>query len=583
VETRRIDHLPLKDLKGNDRNPKSHDLETINASVGRFGVVETIVLDERTGTIISGHGRAETLRRMKQRGETPPDGVMLDEAGEWLVPVVRGWESRSDLEAGAALIALNRTTELGGWVDESLLDLLDELSEVEHGLDGVGFDQDALDELRESLGDFDGLDLGTEKERPTRKVRKPSLGPGTVTVYHGDCIEVMRWMQENSLDAIVCDPPYGLEFMGKDWDDFKGGAGLQRLGTTKELGHRIGYQGRPTYGTGQKAMEAFEEWTREWATEALRVLKPGGHLIAFGASRTHHRTMIGIEDAGFELRDCGVWLQRQGFPKSHDISKALDKMAGHTQEFSREAPPEPITDEAVQWEGWGTSLKPCVEMWTLARKPLAESSVAANVLVWGTGALNIDACRHPYGEHETPNELQEHPLGRFPANALTMEDDEDLLHFHLLGGQVADYPKAPTAERPWSGHDPECLAVEDESATCSCEDRVKPSLGQFRCRHCTTPAMTGCDCPAPKWEHPDKQGDNTMHPTVKPLALMRHLIRLVTPPGGAVLDPFGGTGTTGEAAVLEGAHGILIERDEDYLPWIKVRVNVDPSPWGDED
>jgi hypothetical protein len=163
VETRRIEHLPLDELRGNAKNPKAHDIGTLNASVGRFGVVEGVVIDERTGTIISGHGRAETLRQMRDRGETPPDGVILNKAGEWLIPVVRGWSSRSDLEAEAALIALNRTTELGGWVDESLIDLLDQLSEVEHGLDGVGY---SLEELEAMKGAFDEDDWTEESGKP---------------------------------------------------------------------------------------------------------------------------------------------------------------------------------------------------------------------------------------------------------------------------------------------------------------------------------------------------------------------------------------------------------------------------------
>lgn len=151
---RAIEYLPLTELLPNPRNPKSHDLETIDESVGRFGYVEPIIRDDRTGFIVSGHGRTKTLRAMHERGESPPEGILVDEAGHWLVPVGVGWASRTDTEAAAALIALNRTTELGGWVDESLLELLDELEEVDDGLVGVGFAEDDLDALRARLEDM---------------------------------------------------------------------------------------------------------------------------------------------------------------------------------------------------------------------------------------------------------------------------------------------------------------------------------------------------------------------------------------------------------------------------------------------
>lgn len=160
-DPRRVSYLPLSDLKGDPRNPKAHDLETIDASIGRFGVLDLIVKDERTGYIISGHGRRTTLSAMQDRGETPPEGVKVDEdTGEWLVPVVTGWASRTDAEAAAALIALNRTTELGGWVDDALLDLLDELDDTEDGLVGVGYGEDDIEALRAGLDELENSDDG---------------------------------------------------------------------------------------------------------------------------------------------------------------------------------------------------------------------------------------------------------------------------------------------------------------------------------------------------------------------------------------------------------------------------------------
>lgn len=160
TDRRRVEYLPLRELQADPRNSKTHDLETIDRSIGRFGVVDLIVRDDRTGYIISGHGRQATLADREARGESAPEGVRVDpESGAWLVPVVTGWASRTDAEASAALIAMNRTTELGGWVDEALLDLLNELDEIQEGFDGVGFGESDLDDLRAAIEEGDGFGL----------------------------------------------------------------------------------------------------------------------------------------------------------------------------------------------------------------------------------------------------------------------------------------------------------------------------------------------------------------------------------------------------------------------------------------
>lgn len=178
VLPRRVEFLPLDDLVPDPKNPKGHHLETIDASIGRFGMVESVVRDDRTGKIISGHGRHETLRAMEARGEQPPEGVRTDSAGRWLVPVLTGWSSRTDTEASAAIIALNRTTEMGGWVDDALLDLLDDLSEQDDGFVGVGFGESDLADLHKHLtslndddldglaDDWDGTGLGDKPAQP---------------------------------------------------------------------------------------------------------------------------------------------------------------------------------------------------------------------------------------------------------------------------------------------------------------------------------------------------------------------------------------------------------------------------------
>lgn len=189
---RRTEYLPLGSLKPDPRNPKAHDTGTIDASIGRFGVIESIVLDGRTGHIVSGHGRTKTLTAMRDRGETPPEGIILDDAGEWLVPVITGWASRTDSEAAAALIALNRTTELGGWVDEALLDLLNDLVEDEDGLLGVGFTGNEVEDLRASLDGLADLDLD---ETGDEWDGESGLGSEGISIRVKDATLVATWKQ----------------------------------------------------------------------------------------------------------------------------------------------------------------------------------------------------------------------------------------------------------------------------------------------------------------------------------------------------------------------------------------------------
>jgi len=303
-------------------------------------------------------------------------------------------------------------------------------------------------------------------------------------------------MADEKIDAIVTDPPYELALDGKQWDS-----------------------------TGI----AFD--VDLWR-DALRVLKPGGHLIAFGGSRTYHRMAVAIEDAGFEIRDCLMWLYGSGFPKSLDVSKAIDRRAGAERPTigyrnasvtagttlynpSRRvaiqlAITEPATDAAKQWDGWGTTLKPAYEPIVLARKPF-KGTLLDHVLTHGIGALNIDACRIPYATGETPWAVGSAAKGRFPANV-----------------------------------------VFDEEAA--------EALGKrSRFFYVTKPAKR-------------ERGAYNHHLTVKPLDLMKNLVRLVTPPGGVVLDPFGGSGTTALAALAEGFDAIVIERDRESFTTAERRI-----------
>ena len=377
----------------------------------------------------------------------------------------------------------------------------------------------------------------------------------SATIIHGECIAEMRKMPDNSIDSIVCDPPYGLGFMGKGWDTLPPGL--------------------------------------EWAEECLRVLKPGGHLVAFGGSRTWHRLAVAVEDAGFEIRDSIAWLYGTGFPKSRDVSKAIDKQAGATTHESHEftvagrtakelpnpkrigyVKPKPVTDDAKKWAGFGTALKPAFEPCVVARKPVSEKTVAANVLVHGTGAINIDANRigknggtkgtsndsgslktDKYGFSNSRGSMPTHK-GRWPANVMLDESMAEVLD--AQSGQSKSPPVGSVAnKKALIGQ----VAKGDEHA------RVSPnghgdSGGASRFFYVAK---------APKSERPSVDG--VAHPTVKPLTLMRTLVSLFTPPGGIVLDTFAGSGTTVEAALLEGFNVIGIEKTGEYLPLIQSRID----------
>ena len=358
-----------------------------------------------------------------------------------------------------------------------------------------------------------------------------------VTLFHGDCLDVLTSLPDASVDSVVTDPPYGLDFMGKHWD------------------------------TGSVAFD-----TVVWA-HCLRILKPGGHLLAFGGTRTWHRLVCAVEDAGFEIRDNIAWLYGQGFPKSLDVSKAIDKAAGAEREVVGSSDKKagigsllrgladtagdltgpggdfvavtaPATDDAKRWDGWGTALKPAFEPVVVARKPLG-GTVAANVLAHGVGALNIDATRVEMGAEYDP------------TNRQRQQKSDGGVQFGQSGLIGKDIPKYNAAGR-WPAN-----VVLDESQA-AVLDEQKGGVSRFF-------PIFRYQAKAPKKERPVVDGN--IHPTVKPLELMRWLVRLVTPPGGYVLDPFAGSGTTGEAALIEGFRCVLIENEADYLPLIMTRLD----------
>ena len=416
-----------------------------------------------------------------------------------------------------------------------------------------------------------------------------------VTIYHGDCIEVMRSLPDASVDAVVTDPPYGLEFMGKDWDAPWKQAGDVIADPASVGGFQDGAGGNPfsrsriRYGREDGASIGFQLWFTEVATEALRVLKPGGHLLAFGGTRTWHRLAAAIEDAGFEVRDSIAWMYGSGFPKSLDVSKAIDKAAGSERPdrlvsaygdnavFSATKAPinkgTPVTAGAKQWQGWGTALKPAFEPIVVARKPLI-GTVAANVLTHGTGALNIDECRignqemlktqgagtgvvvgksdSMAGPHYERVEVGT-VTGRWPANVILDESQAA-----ALDKQSGDVKGKVGMTKTAGGHR---FITGDTETVQQFDHGVTDTGGASRFFYCPK---------ANKKERPNVDG--VAHPTVKPLKLMEYLCRLVTPPGGVILEPFSGSGTTIEAALNEGFNVIGIEMTDEYLPLIMARI-----------
>jgi DNA modification methylase len=387
-------------------------------------------------------------------------------------------------------------------------------------------------------------------------------------VLHGNSLEVLKTLEDNSVDSIVTDPPYELGFMGKKWDSTG-----------------IAYN--------------VELWK-----ECLRVLKPGGHLLAFGGTRTYHRMTCAIEDAGFEIRDCIQWIYGSGFPKSYNIAKGIEgkllhgnanttnyknlpkkneRKQGmgfndiHLEQGNRPTSYElggvfdldATTPEAKQWEGWGTALKPANEPIVLARKPLSEKTVVENVLKWGTGGINIDDCRvgtetiKTQGGQKFPNlygnfkECKEsYHQGRFPANVILDEEAGRMLDEQ--SGSIS-YGNKPGG---YSYSDRQ-YAVQGFVKDCKpkAPSNYGDSGGASRFFYCAKASKK-------------ERGEGNNHPTVKPVKLMEYLIKLVTPPEGIVLDPFFGSGTTGVAAVNLGFNYIGIELDEQYVEIARRRINA---------
>jgi DNA modification methylase len=405
-------------------------------------------------------------------------------------------------------------------------------------------------------------------------------------LHLGDCLDVLKSMPDNSVDSLVTDPPAGISFMGKAWDSDKGGR------------------------------DQWIKWMSEVMCECLRVMKPGAHGLVWALPRTSHWTGSALENAGFEVRDIVTHLFGQGFPKSLDISKAIDKAAGIERQVigpSNRHPGKskktdvigdyarfsnagdfitaPATDAAKQWAGWHTSLKPAVEMWWLVRKPIAEKNIAANVLKHGCGGINIDGCRIEASIEDQKKTNRLNHKGNFNWS------HDDNTAFKM--GQGADISKGRFPANLVLSHSPYCddehcdlecavLQLNAQSGPCpgpwgkdgSGNKKGKTSLfkqgginfqNTIRGQEKATGASRFFYCAKVS---PSERGKDNNHPTIKPQKLMRYLCRLITPPNGIVLDPFMGSGSTGMAAQSEGFDFIGIEKDPDYFKIAEARIGL---------
>jgi site-specific DNA-methyltransferase (adenine-specific) len=402
-----------------------------------------------------------------------------------------------------------------------------------------------------------------------------------VKLLQGDNMESFKKLPDNSVDSCVTDGPYGLSFMGKKWD--------------------------------------YDVPSVEFWKEVYRVLKPGGHVLSFGGTRTYHRMTVNIEDAGFEIRDQIMWLYGSGFPKSHNIGKAVDKLQGNDRvewlDEKKTQPNirgngdqllpsasgvevkdrEPIKHSKGQspYEGWGTALKPANEPICVARKPLSEKSIAENVLKWGTGGINIDGCRvgsdiipqHTSGKNALMGGLKggddsasgyvcEEHEGRFPANIIL-----DEIAGELLDEQSGISKSSPRIAPKESIKDPSSYNT-GVGGNSNLNDKGGASRFFYQAKVSKAErnmGLEGFDDKEKIGNLSDIVSDSKLkvknnHPTVKPVSLMAYLCRLVTPPGGIVLDPFMGSGSTGIAAQLEGFRFVGMEMDEDYFKIAEARI-----------
>ena len=534
-----------------------------------------------------------------------------------------------------------------------------------------------------------------------------------IQLMKGDCLKQLKKLKDNSVDSVVTDPPYGIGFMGKAWDTFDtknvekankdATKSYKKTKDTKQdnpnlkgrknapIGGKATFAG--TYDLSSKGTLQYQKFCEEWGRECLRVLKPGGHLLSSCSPRMYHRMTVGLEDAGFEIRDQIMWVYGSGFPKSHNIGKAVDKLQGNEREVVGDNPNHRESDALYElgfqggkgngtitkgnspYEGWGTALKPAHEPIVMARKPF-KGSVAQNVLEYGTGGININDCRvgtekvstHSNGKGNTGDkgiygtyanqQGSEEREGRFPANfiiectcenPIVKDNDKEPYKYKDKNYKEDGFLPNVNAEAPYNYNDTKggvihtdpncpCRILDEQSGTTKSSKRgahnnkktehtntyTPPEAiygdhntygdtgGASRFFYCPKASkkdrdegveykgqvLKGRDENQDKLSNPFKlrpsigatyAGNQTtskiganpnkptqpranIHPTVKPTDLMAYLVRMVTPKGGTVLDPFMGSGSTGKAAIREGMDFIGIEREDEYMEIAKTRI-----------
>ena len=521
------EYVDIDSLVEWEHNPRinTEAVSKVARSIERFGFASPVIAREEDSMVIAGHTRIAAARSL----------------GLQTVPVRYMKLSRTEAELLA--IADNKLGEISDWNEDMLKDILSALPE--NDLYDIGFSQDELDSLLENIDtelppesdnavyddyeDADNLDL----ERVKIAEEGGIYAIGDQYVLCGDCVEILRSFPDNSIDSIVCDPPYGIGFMGKDWD------------------HSVP--------------------TEEWARECFRVLKHGGHIVAFGATRAIHRMVCALEDEGFEIRDQINWLYFSGFPKSMDISKQIDKMKGVEREVvgsktnwgeaSQSTPncangswdiTKPATEEAIHWSGWGTALKPAQEPAILCRKPIEKGlNVSENVLKWGTGAINIDACRFGFGDPCWVGSQE-------PVENMVGQKRGTIGHKLSESNRIINTP--PSDLGRWPANIYQCAKPSRSERETGLDDLQSKKGHEAVHRKEGTAGLENPRAGAGRTANEVKN----FHPTVKPTKLMAWLCRLLTPKGGIVLDTFLGSGTTGVSASMEGFKFIGTEMNPEY-------------------
>lgn len=569
------------------RNAKVHSQEQIQkvaAAISEFGFTQPIVIDKE-GVIIAGHCRREAAIQLLMKE----------------VPVVEASHLTED-QVIAARIADNRVSE-APWDLELLRFDIGALNSRDFNLQLTGFEMPQIEEFLSegelSLEKFNNNEEPPVPVKPKQEIKEPINEAALIKRFdgaqliRGDSAIELKKLESDSVDSLVTDPPAGIAFMGKEWDEDKGGS------------------------------TQWIAWLEGIMRECLRVMRPGAHGLVWALPRTSHWTATALEQAGFEIRDVVTHVFGSGFPKSLDVSKAIDKAAGAEREViginpsSRpnskkagmrgfdnrdEAPEEsagvqsitaPTTEAAKQWDGWGTALKPASEHWILIRKPLSDKTVAANVLKHGTGGINVDASRIEGGPRQSMEQSVTNK-GRFPANFILSHNDDcadectegcvvaaldeqsgNLKSGDLKANQYIDGKKGQIYGK-YGGFETDA--------------RKGDSGGASRFFYCAKPSASekndGLDEMSAKETHRYGAGlggsetsrmdgamDKNFHPTVKSIKLMTYLIRMITPERGTVLDCFMGSGTTGVAA-RESEFGFIgIEQSPEYFEIAEKRIS----------